>query len=238
VDLSFRPRRAECPSCGTATSFGASRCPNCGRRLSRYRTILRSWYALLFLLPLAGALLGYAAALVVWNGHQAEAKVLVGSLTDPNYDQLLGYQELAQTYAQVATTTSVLGRVTDQLELNVDPASLAARIDAHAAPGRNIVSIIATAPSSAEALQLADAVAGEVTRLAQAPGSAVSLAAVVQPATPADASPGPPVVALLGAAIGLILAAALVRPRRTETGTMALQPTAAPVGGAEHPMSR
>ena len=56
--------------------------------------------------------------------YESEARVLVGSLTETNLDQLQAHQQLAQTYAEVALTTPVLTRVIDRLGWAMDPTEL------------------------------------------------------------------------------------------------------------------
>ena len=180
--------------------------------MSRFAAAVRdSWRLIISCAFAAGAI---ALLVSAWMPRQynAEARVLVGSLTDPNYDQILAYQQLAQTYAQLATTTPVLIRVRDDLGLRDDVKHLAARVDARTALGQSTVRVIASASTAAAAAQLANAVAAEVARMAQPAAGQPSLATIVQPAVPPD-SPSAPLVllnsliaAVLGLALGIGLA--------------------------------
>jgi capsular polysaccharide biosynthesis protein len=151
--------------------------------------------------------------------YQSEARVLVGSLTETSTDQLDAYQRLAQTYAELATSTPLLNRVIGRLSLGDDPRRLADRIDILPSGG-GVIRIVASAASPEEAAQIANAIADEITLLAKPPAAgSTSLAAVFQPAVAADVPAGPRVLlntviaALLGpvVALGFVLLFATIR---------------------------
>jgi capsular polysaccharide biosynthesis protein len=155
--------------------------------------------------------------------YEAEAKVLVGSLTETRIEQLGGYQQLAQTYAELSRGTVLLNRVIDRLGLNETPDGLADRLEVRAATGSPIVRITARARTPDDAAAVANAVADEVTQLAR-PDNEPSLAQIVQPAvTPTEPS-SPRVVlftavaALLGVAAGVALVAAYAQS--SESGVL------------------
>ncbi len=177
----------------------------------------RLWLILLVTGIAAGGT--YVASGLLPREYQSDAKVLVGSLTETRPDYLSAYQELAQTYAALATSTPVLGRVIDQLGLRDTPEEIADRIDVHAPVGQPIITVVGTASSPVAASALANAVAGEITGFARPTGAdATSLASVVQPALPNDVPSSPRVVldTAVAAALGLSLgiAAALLFPAR------------------------
>jgi capsular polysaccharide biosynthesis protein len=159
--------------------------------------------------------------------YSAEARVFVGSLTAANYDQQLAYQSLAQTYAQLASTTPVLNRVITAAHLNDRPDQLAARLDIRAPSGLSIIRIDASAPTPDEAAAIANAAAEQVIGLADdTVASTASLASVVQPATPpsSQSSPRPLLNAVVAAALALIAGATLAslvdRTEETEGGML------------------
>lgn len=174
--------------------------------LSQFARILLRWSWLIVLLAATAGGVAFYVSQVLPKQYDSEAKVLVGSLTDANYDQLLAYQQLAQTYAGIATTTPVLTRVIGQLGLT-DATLLASRIDVVAPTGQSFVTIVVTAASPLEASQLANGVANEITALALPAVDQPSLATVVQPAIPPDQPSSPRVLlnTAVAAALGFCL---------------------------------
>lgn len=168
---------------------------------------------------------GVAFVVSQWlpKGYNAEAQVLVGSLTATTTDELDTYHRLAQTYAELATSSPVLERVVGRLGLSDDPARLATRIDVKAT-SQGIVVITTTAGTPTEASEISNTVADEVLRLATPIGKITSLAEVVQPASPPDRPASPNVLintliaAFLGLALGLGAALALAS-REVSTAT-------------------
>jgi polysaccharide biosynthesis transport protein len=173
--------------------------------------LLRKWWLLILCTAVASGV-AYGVSSALPKEYSSQAKVLVGSLTEQRYDQTLAYQQLAQMYAEIATTTPVLSRVISTLGIGGDPAKLADRVTVRTATGQAIVTVVATASSPSDAERLAGAVADEITHLAQASDATTSLATVVQPAISPD-GPSSPRVALntavagaLGLALGIGLA--------------------------------
>jgi succinoglycan biosynthesis transport protein ExoP len=140
------------------------------------------------------------------KSYESETWMLVGSLTETSPDALAGYQHLAQTYAEVAVSTTVLDRVIGRLGLQDDAEELAKRIDIRTATGQSIIRITATDPSPTGAAQIANALGDEIitfatpTRTTTVPGS---LATVFQPALPPQTAAGPRV--LLNTIIGILV---------------------------------
>ena len=182
----------------------------------------------------AGAIAAVAAGVVAFlvsqalpKGYDAEARVLVGSLTATSTDELDAYHRLSQTYAELANSSLLLTRVIDRLGLPGDAARLASRVDARAT-SQGIVVIAATAATPDEASQIANMIASEVLLLATPTGKVTSLAEIIQPATPPDraASPNVLINTLVAAALGLALGAAagLALARRQAPMSSATEP--------------
>lgn len=181
--------------------------------LSRFVALIARRIWLIALVTLLAGGIAYLVSGSLPVAYQSDAKVLVGSLTETRTDQLTAFQQLAQTYAELATSTPVLSRVIDRLGLSEDPAQLASRVDVRASAGQPIVDIVAVAPSGPEAAQLAQALAGEVTQMATPSGEgAASLASIVQPAAiPKDpSSPRVLLNTVVAGALGLALSIGLV----------------------------
>ena len=173
-------------------------------------TVLARW-PILVLCCLSATVLGFTVAQSAPRQYTAEARVLVGSVTDPSYDLLLAYQQLARTYAELAVTGPVLSQAVREMGIVDEGASLAQRVEAREMTGQPMVLITAHGPTATEAAGLANAVAAEVTILAKPRDGASSLASVVQPALP-PAHPSSPLVlldTLVAAALGLGLGAGL-----------------------------
>lgn len=189
---------------------------------------IRTKVGLVVLLTLVAAGAAFLVSSMLPKSYTAESKVLVGSLTDSNIDQLMGFGQLAQTYAQLATTTPLLAAVIDDLDLTVTTVELARDLNVRTPVGLSIIQIEASAPTAAGATALADAVAEQITELSRQPAPTVgNLATIVQPAQ-VPASPSSPrillntlVAAALGFGLGLLIALIPVyrRSSRTEQST-------------------
>ncbi len=178
---------------------------------SRVFAIVRGWLWLILLLTAVAGASAFIVSQLLPKEYESEAKVLVGSLTETRTDQILAYQQLAQTYVELATTTPVLARVSDSLGLGVDPVDLRARIDVRAPIGQNVIRVVARAPAPDEAARIANAVAEEIITFARTAENEPSLATVVQPALPPEKPSSPRVVlnTVIAAALGFALGVGL-----------------------------
>jgi tyrosine-protein kinase len=188
---------------------------------------IRSKLGLILLMAVVAGVAAYVVSSLLPKQYTSEARVLVGSLVDSNYDQLLAYGQLAQTYAQLATTTPVLVAVGDELGLDESPEDLAARVDVRTPTGLSIIRIEATAPSAPAAAALANSVATQITVLAkQTPPASGSLATIVQSAEPPASASAPRILlnTIVAVALGLglgILVALIPSYRRSSAAAEA-----------------
>ena len=176
--------------------------------LSSFVTAIQARLVPIVLLTVVAAALAFVASTQLTPSYEAETRLFVGSLTNANYDQGLAYQQLAQTYGQLATTTPVLQKVIAALYLNDDPENLQRRIDVRTPTGQSFLRITASASSPDAAAALANAVADQVTALGKPSGfGTAGLVSVVQPALPphSPASPRPLLNAVIAGAIGLVI---------------------------------
>jgi polysaccharide biosynthesis transport protein len=187
--------------------------------LEHFWPAIRRYGWLILVMGLTAGAVAFVLSQLLPRSYESESGVLVGSLTETRSDELLAYQRLAQTYAEIGTSSPVMLKVIERLGIPETPAELAKRIQLRALTGQAIVRITATAPNAPAAVELANTVAEEIAILAQPttpPGP--SLASVYQPATVPTGPASPRVVlnaavgALLGLAIGLGLALYLGRP--------------------------
>ena len=174
--------------------------------IPRLIDLTRRWAILIVAASVTAAVAAFLVSASLPKQYTSEARVLVGTLTASTYDQQLAYQQLAQTYAEVATTTPVLSRVSDQLGLG-DPTNLATRLDVRAPLGQSIVRISATGRSGGDAMQLANAVAEQITTLSRPAAGGSGVASVIQPALVPEAPSAPLLLlnTLVAAALGLAL---------------------------------
>ena len=131
----------------------------------RQLSIVRAWLPLVVAsVVLAGAAAFYVSSLLP-KSYEAKATLIVGqslSGVNPDYTQLLASQSLSRTYAAVATTRPVLGRVIDKLQLGDSVDELAHRVTASAATDGTLLTITGTDSSPDGAAALANAVADEL----------------------------------------------------------------------------
>lgn len=129
------------------------------------RTITRRWLLIGIAGLLGGAVAwGYAATLPAQ--YQATNSVFVTSDRGETTSELLQTstftQNLVQSYAQLATTPTVLGPVISELGLNISPQVLAPRVTAVTPINTVFIDITVTSRSAAQAVALADAVSGSL----------------------------------------------------------------------------
>ncbi|MEA2606573.1 MAG: tyrosine-protein kinase, partial [Chloroflexota bacterium] len=143
-------------------------CPNCLESpLDRHRewAIIRARLPLLLaivIVPVVGALLFSTVQAKV---YEARATLIVGqSLTSmsPDYTGLLASQRLSGTYARVAMTRPVLGRVVTKLGLKQSTDDLLKNVSASAPTDSTLLTIIAHDPDPVEAAAIANALAAEL----------------------------------------------------------------------------
>jgi capsular polysaccharide biosynthesis protein len=118
---------------------------------------IRDWLLVL----LIGTLMAGAAAFLISSAlpksYEAESRLLVGQpLTNPDYTQLLAWQIVAQTYAEVATTTERLDRVVNVLSLDMTPAELGADVQVRAPANSTFLVITAQSADPQQAADIAN----------------------------------------------------------------------------------
>lgn len=193
-------------------------------------SVVRLWWLIIAIAFAAGSG-AFLVSRVLPPQYEASATVLVGSLVEANYDQQLAYQQLAQTYVAIATTTPVMESVANRLGGHEDPRELVKRIDVRAPLGQNIVRIRARGATGADAAALANATATAIVELGRTSDPAIpataSTAAIIDPASPPDDPVSPKILlnvavaSAVGLALGVGLALLLVRRQRVAATTAA-----------------
>ena len=133
--------------------------------LRRQIAIVRMWFPLL----VAGVVLAAVAAYLVSSRlpktYEAEATLVVGqslSAVNPDYNQLLVSQQLAATYARVATTRPVLESVIKQLGLTVTTDDLVKQVRADASLDSTLLMLTVQDADPSRAAAIANALASQL----------------------------------------------------------------------------
>ncbi len=210
-------------------------------------TLKRHWLAIL-LLALVGGVAGYAVAETMPTIYRTEASVMVipakGSTTGELVQGSTYVQNLVQTYTLVASSPLVLDRVIDDLDLELETAQLAQKVQIES-PLNTVIIVIGVTDSDPQAAQeiangIAAALAEVVADLSPKSddGSPAVRIETIAPAglPPYPSSPNVRLLVVLGLAAGLAVgvAYAVVRAlfgtRLTSTGDLQ-RTTEAPILG-------
>lgn len=157
---------------------------------------------------IVASLAAYVIAINIPRTYQSAAILLVGQPFASNYDALLADQLRAQTFADLATTSIVLDKVIDQVDLGDSTASVASRVVAAASRGSNIVKIGVTDTNADRAARIANAIAAQlITMTAESTGASKNLA-LIEPAVASATPSWPRIVPMTaaGGALGILLA--------------------------------
>ncbi|MFG2883991.1 lipopolysaccharide biosynthesis protein [Streptomyces sp. NPDC048297] len=163
---------------------------------------------------LAGGVLGCAYGVLTPPTYTATSYVIAVPTDRSDTASALGF---AQAYGRVATDLAVLGDA--QARAGVPVATLRDSVRTATSPDAPMVAVSATSAHPGRAADMANAVAGSLTRRADAAKAGtrvelLSFSPAVRPTTPTSASAG--VTTLVGASAGGLLGALvlLVRPGR------------------------
>ena len=180
------------------------------------RTITRRWLLIIIVGLLGGAVAwGYAATLPAQ--YQATNSVFVTSDRGETTSELLQTstftQNLVESYAQLATTPTVLGPVINQLGLDISTQALASRVSAVTPLNTVFINITVTSRSAAQAVDLADAVSDSLATAVEnlAPKGPDNLPSItVKTVSPAQlpgspSAPNTQLIVLTGLLLGLVL---------------------------------
>ncbi|MDJ0378965.1 polysaccharide biosynthesis tyrosine autokinase [Cryobacterium sp. PH31-L1] len=180
------------------------------------RTITRRWLLIVIVGLLGGAVAwGYATTLP--TQYQATNSVFITSDRGATTSELLQSstftQNLVQSYAQLATTPTVLGPVISKLGLNISTQALASRVTAVTPLNTVFINITVTSRSATQAVDLADAVSDSLATTVEnlAPKGPDNLPSItVKTVSPAQL-PGSPfapntqLIIITGLLLGLVL---------------------------------
>ncbi len=188
--------------------------------LYRLVTIGRMWIAI----AIAGAVLGGFAAYVAAERAPASfisrATVMVGPPPGAGniaINDVLVAQQLAPTYAQLATTRPILERAIATAGVAIEPGELASEITTNVMANSSLIDITVSHPNGPESAALANAVAGELSRYLTSSDATTASKVAVTMVDPAIAPSAPDRSRVLqgtllgaGAGLALVIACALV----------------------------
>jgi polysaccharide biosynthesis transport protein len=133
--------------------------------LRRQGQVIRSWLWLL----IASLLLAGGAAYLVSSSlpkvYEAKVTLLVGqssSSSTPNYNDLLASQRISQTYADLATTGTILGQVMANAGLSVTVDEFRQRVKADAPTNSTLVTVTVQDGDPQRAANLANAIGNQL----------------------------------------------------------------------------
>jgi non-specific protein-tyrosine kinase len=130
-----------------------------------YLRVLRNWAWILIASVLLAGGAAYLVSSALPKTYQSTATLIVGQSlqsTNPDINQLLASQRLSQTYASLATTTSVLAQVVDKVGLNEPADVLRKNVVVTAATDSTLITITATDGDPQRAATIANALASDL----------------------------------------------------------------------------
>lgn len=172
--------------------------------------LVRRWWFLLLLAALLAGALGYGAANRAAVAYEADARVLVGPINADN-DTLDAASQLAQTYAELATSQQLIEATANQLDVTVGSGQLRRSLDITADDVTRLITIRAEASDPKLAADIANAVAEQLTALSPAdPAAPAGGVLIVDRAVPPASSPAPSafLYAVVAAGLGALVALA------------------------------
>jgi capsular polysaccharide biosynthesis protein len=180
-----------------------------GRLDTRCTTVLRRWRFMLAVATVASGALGYLVAAGLQPRYEATTRLLVGPLGG-DAKVLRASGPLAETYAKLATTRSLLDGIASRRELS--RADIELRVDANAVT--RLLTLRARSDDAGLAARVANTRAAALVALSTRRGAGSARAGglrVVEPAIPSARSVGTSAlkVASLAALAGLVSAFAL-----------------------------
>jgi capsular polysaccharide biosynthesis protein len=178
-----------------------------GSGLDGVLSVLRRWRAVLAAAALTGLVCGYLVASAATPSYESRAVMLVGPING-DLDTLRAAGQLAQTYAQIATSRPTVNATGRRLGLS----GLDGSIHASANPLTRLLTIEARDEDPVRAARIANAHADELAALARlrastGPGELHTIEAAQAATSPSG--PGPVLLALGAALVALLAAAGL-----------------------------
>lgn len=185
-----------------------------------YAHVIRRLWWILVVGIVVGAVAGEVLALLTPRSYQVQSTVVISVLGDGSPGALQSGNvfalQRAGTYAKLATTRAVLGQVVSQVGPSVTLSELQGSVSATAVPDTGIININVVGRDPQLVQEIAVAVPEALSSVAKqtdTPGiaSTIQITPIDQPLVPTTAyAPQPRLSILVGAAIGLLLALAVI----------------------------
>lgn len=207
--------------------------------LNQYMRCLKQQWWIVVLAAVLGLIAGAASAMIMPKSYESQAQVFVNVANPQSVTDLQMGEQFAMaragSYAQVATTNSVLQPVVDDLGLDVTPEELAeSAVTVTNQPNTAMITITATGDDPEDTARLAQSTAESLVDVGQSLESGpqrgeqagVNLTVVQRAATPENpAAPSAVLNTALGFFVGLVLGLliVLVRGERPSPRTRRLQ---------------
>lgn len=182
--------------------------------LSGYFAVVRRWWWTLLVAAWVAGLAGFYVASRIQPSYESSVKLLVAPL-NTDADTLRSAGLLVQTYAQVVTTSPILGRAVTQTvtptSMSADELGASTRVVANDVT--RVLTITVRTGDPAEAAGLANSMADEMVTLVKSgvsrPEGALQIIQAAQP-DPRPVAPQISLIVLLATAAGIIAALVLV----------------------------
>jgi non-specific protein-tyrosine kinase len=133
--------------------------------LRRQGQVVRSWLWLLIASLLLAGGAAYLVSISLPKVYEAQVTLLVGqssSSSTPNYNDLLASQRISQTYADLATTGTILGQVMANAGLGVTVDEFRGRVKADAPTNSTLVTVSVQDGDPQRAANLANAIGNQL----------------------------------------------------------------------------
>ena len=179
-----------------------------------FRRIVQTWFWLVLLCVLAGAAAGFVIGWLTPPSYASTVSMIIAppaSSTAVTINDIQVAQALTPSYAELATSRTLLDRVIATSGVNTTADKLAGQVSTHVPVGTSLLQVTVTDRDGVAAAKLANSIAAELavfkmTGSTLPSGDAVTLN-VVDPAVPStrQLGLGATFSAAVGGAIGLIL---------------------------------
>ena len=133
--------------------------------LRRQGQVIRSWLWLLIASLLLAGGAAYLVSTALPKVYESTVTLLVGqssSSSTPNYNDLLASQRISQTYADLATTGTILGQVMSDAGLTLTIDDFRKRVTANAPASSTLVTVTVQDGDPARAARLANAIGNQL----------------------------------------------------------------------------
>lgn len=136
--------------------------------------IIRQWWWLVILTALGAGIITYIASVRQPAVYRASVRLIVGPGIDspsPDLNDLRAGAQLMQTYAELPQTGPFLQAVIDELNLSVEPGTLADSMNITTNSETQILTVDVNASNPTDAVRIANAVAANLVRISPSGGS-------------------------------------------------------------------